>query len=218
MDKTTIEPGNESFEMTEEAGILTFGIACCLGAIAVVLVVAARNDVSAESSRPRRPRRAEHQRDAVDAVPLAGGRRPVVEDVAEMPAAAAAMLLDARHEQGIVLVVADGAVDLLPRSSASRCRNRTSSPRRRPPGRSRRSGTCPSRCSSSSGLVPGRSVASSRSTANCSGVRIARHSSSVLVTSKTSSAEALGTGACRTGPRPPRPRRWTRWRPGTGAW
>src|SRR5215207_5253117 len=64
-----------------------------------------RDDVAAALSLSRpggcRP---EHQRDAVDAVPLAGGRRAIVEDVAEMSAAAAAMLLGARHEEGGVLL------------------------------------------------------------------------------------------------------------------
>ena len=50
----------------------------------------------------------ELQRDAVDAVAQAGRRRPVLEDMAEMAAAAPAMHLGARHQQGVVGLGADG--------------------------------------------------------------------------------------------------------------
>src|SRR5260370_4139747 len=42
------------------------------------------------------------ERDAVEAVALAGRRRPVLEDMAEMPAATVAMNLGARHEKAAV--------------------------------------------------------------------------------------------------------------------
>src|SRR5687767_13992731 len=59
-------------------------------------------------------RRAEVQREAVDAVALAGRRRAVVEDVAEMAAAAAAMPFRPRLEEGVVLLERDVPLDLRP--------------------------------------------------------------------------------------------------------
>src|SRR4028119_1723536 len=53
----------------------------------------------------------EAHRPAVHAVALAGGLRPVREDVAEVPAAARAMHLRARHEQAAVGLGADPALD-----------------------------------------------------------------------------------------------------------
>src|SRR5579883_1528488 len=50
---------------------------------------------------------------AVHAVAQAGGLRPVVEDVAKMPAAAAAMHLRSQHPEGTVLGDADGVVERL---------------------------------------------------------------------------------------------------------
>ena len=41
VDKPTIDLGDDSLDTTGEGGILTFGIACCLGAIVLVLAVAA---------------------------------------------------------------------------------------------------------------------------------------------------------------------------------
>ena len=61
-----------------------------------------------ERSCRRHPsRRHEGQRQAVEAVALARGRRAVVEDVAEMAAAAPAVDLGARHDQRIVGLGAD---------------------------------------------------------------------------------------------------------------
>ena len=51
----------------------------------------------------------EHQRESVHAVAQAGGLRAVVEDVAEMAAAAAAMDFGAQHAEGAVIGLADGA-------------------------------------------------------------------------------------------------------------
>src|SRR5689334_16037926 len=60
-----------------------------------------------------RPRRMEHQREAVHAIAQAGRLRAVVEDVAEMAAAAAAMHLGAQHAEGTVLGGADGVFERL---------------------------------------------------------------------------------------------------------
>src|SRR4051794_36188899 len=64
-------------------------------------------------SRRRRCRRMEHQRKTVDAIAQARGLRAVVEDVAEMAAAAAAMHFGAQHAKGAVLDLADGIFDRL---------------------------------------------------------------------------------------------------------
>src|SRR5438270_559167 len=52
-----------------------------------------------------------HEAEAVDAIAKAGRLRPVVEDVAEMAAAAAAVHLGAQHAVGAVLGLADIAFD-----------------------------------------------------------------------------------------------------------
>src|ERR1700759_26022 len=54
-----------------------------------------------------RPRRMKHQRKTVHAVAQAGRLRSVVENVAEMAAAAAAMDLGAQHAEGAVFRLAD---------------------------------------------------------------------------------------------------------------
>src|SRR5690606_11512660 len=64
--------------------------------------------------------RDEFQRDAVEAMALAGGRRAVVEDMPQMPAAAAAMAFRAHHEQRGVLGRADGAGQGLPEARPTR--------------------------------------------------------------------------------------------------
>src|SRR5215831_8527036 len=61
----------------------------------------------------RRVRRVKHQRVAVHAIAQAGRLRSVVEDVAEMAAAAAAMHLRACHAKRPVLGGADGVVQRL---------------------------------------------------------------------------------------------------------
>src|SRR5689334_21133865 len=63
------------------------------------------------SSRSAGSRRCELQRDPVHAVSLAGGRRAVVEHVAEMAAAAAAMHLGARQDQGVIVRCAHRILD-----------------------------------------------------------------------------------------------------------
>src|SRR5262245_47278698 len=55
----------------------------------------------------------EDQRDTVHAVTPAGRLRAIVEDVAEMAAAAAAVHLGPRHAEGAVGVGADGIVERL---------------------------------------------------------------------------------------------------------
>ena len=95
--------------------------------------------------------RLEVQRDAVDAVALAGRRRAVVEDMAEMAAAGGAMHFGARHDQLVVLWVPTRSRRPAPRSSASRCRNRTSPRRNRPACRSRRRHRGPPSCCRSAG-------------------------------------------------------------------
>ena len=57
--------------------------------------------------------RHEFQRDAVDAVAQAGRRRSVVEHMAEMAAAAAAMHLVPHHAEGVVGVFQHRAFDRL---------------------------------------------------------------------------------------------------------
>src|SRR5271169_3763601 len=58
-------------------------------------------------------RRMEHQGKAVHAVAQAGRFGPIVEDVTEMAAAAAAMNLGAQHAEGAVLGCADGVLQRL---------------------------------------------------------------------------------------------------------
>src|SRR4051794_16749830 len=55
----------------------------------------------------------EHQREAVHAVAQAGGLRAIIEDVAEMAAAAAAVDLGAQHAESAVLGLADRVVERL---------------------------------------------------------------------------------------------------------
>src|SRR4051794_36965420 len=59
-------------------------------------------------------RRMEYQRKAVHAVTQAGRLRAVVEDVAEMAAAAAAMDFGAQHAEGTVLGLPHRVVERLP--------------------------------------------------------------------------------------------------------
>src|SRR3954447_19848250 len=66
------------------------------------------------TSACRRLRRVEHQRKTVHAVAQAGRLRAVVEDVAEMAAAAGAMDFGAQHAEGPVLGLADGVFQRLP--------------------------------------------------------------------------------------------------------
>src|SRR5512141_645596 len=54
-----------------------------------------------------------HQRKTVHAVAQAGRLRPIVEDVAEMAAAAAAVDLGPQHAEGTVLGLADGVFQRL---------------------------------------------------------------------------------------------------------
>src|SRR6202020_2630239 len=54
-----------------------------------------------------------YQRKAIHAVAQAGRLRPVVEDVAEMAAAAAAMNFGPQHPEGAVLGLADRVVERL---------------------------------------------------------------------------------------------------------
>src|SRR5712672_3213173 len=64
-------------------------------------------------SAGRRRRRMEDQRKSVHAVAQAGRLRPVVEDVTEMAAAAAAVNFGAQHPKGAVLGLADGVLERL---------------------------------------------------------------------------------------------------------
>src|ERR1700730_8369392 len=65
------------------------------------------------ASGRRRRRRMKYQGVAVHAVAQSGWLRPVVEDVPEMPAAAAAMHLGPQHAEGAVFGLADGVVERL---------------------------------------------------------------------------------------------------------
>ena len=91
----------------------------------------------------REPRGRELQRHAVHAVAQAGRLRAVVEHMAEMAAAAAAMHLGARHEERAVGRGRRPHSAAADRSSASRCRCRISCPTRTAAGRSRRRRRCP---------------------------------------------------------------------------
>src|SRR5882724_3650751 len=73
----------------------------------------AGNNCRAQALGSGRPGRVKHQPKSVDAVPQARRLRPVVEDVAEMAAAAAAVNFGAQHAEGAVLGLADGIVDRL---------------------------------------------------------------------------------------------------------
>src|SRR5262249_35731397 len=57
----------------------------------------------------------EAERQAIDAVAEAGRRRPVVEQVAEMPAAAAAVHLRAVHPERVSVIGADGVRQHIPK-------------------------------------------------------------------------------------------------------
>ena len=80
------------------------------------------------ASSPSRSGGAELQRQPVHAIAKAGRLRPVVEDVAEVPAAARAQDFGALHQQAAVGARDDGIGATAARSSASRCRSRTWSP------------------------------------------------------------------------------------------
>src|SRR6516165_10587802 len=71
-----------------------------------------RNDGRGELTRGR-PRRMEHQRVAIHAIPQAGRLRAVVEDMAEMAAAAAAMHFRTPYAVGAVFRRADGVFERL---------------------------------------------------------------------------------------------------------
>ena len=77
------------------------------------------------------------------------------------------MHFGARHPEGAVLGLADGVLAAADRSSASRCRSRTWSPRRTAAGRSRRRRRCPCAAPSAAGSSP---AARCRA---CAGSRIA---------------------------------------------
>ena len=83
--------------------------------------------------------RLEGQRHAVDAVALAGRRRAVVEDVAEMTAAAAAMDFGAGHEQRIVDLEADRIGQRFPETRPAGAGIELGLATNRAAGRSRRS-------------------------------------------------------------------------------
>ena len=65
-------------------------------------------------SRGRGPCRVKHQPETVDAIAQAGRLRTVIEDVAEVTAAAAAMHFGAQHAEGAVLGLAERIVERLP--------------------------------------------------------------------------------------------------------
>ena len=92
-------------------------------------------------------KRLERHGHAVHAVAQAGRLRAVIEDVAEMAAAAAAMHGRAHHAERRVARLCRRRCPAAPRSSASRCRCRTSSSTRTGRDRSRRRRSCPRRCS-----------------------------------------------------------------------
>ena len=109
----------------------------------------------AEASARLRPRRMEHQRKAVHAVAQAGRLRTVVEDVAEMAAAAAAVHFGAQSCRRCGPRWCRPRSRAAGRSSASRCRSRTWSRRRTAAGRSRRRRRCPCDAPSAAGSSPG---------------------------------------------------------------
>src|SRR5712672_4338210 len=80
------------------------------GTIAGRATIAGR---SIQESGRRRRSRTEYQRKAVNAVAQAGRLRPVVEDVTEMAAAAAAVNFGARHPEGAVFGLADRVLERL---------------------------------------------------------------------------------------------------------
>src|SRR6202040_3059614 len=66
-----------------------------------------------QASGRRRRRRMKYQRVAVHAVAQSGRLRPIVEDVTEMAAAAAAVHFGAQNAEGAVFGLADGIVERL---------------------------------------------------------------------------------------------------------
>src|ERR1700722_6406066 len=75
--------------------------------------IAGRATIAGQTSGRGRRSRMKHQRKTVHAVAQAGRLRPVVEDVAEMAAAAAAVNFGAQHPEGAVLSLADGVLQRL---------------------------------------------------------------------------------------------------------
>ena len=152
--------------------------------------------------------------EAVHAVAQPGRLRPVIEDVAQMPAAAAAMHGGAVHAPGAVAFLGRWHV----RSGASRSLGQSSVPLSNLVDEENRSRSQPAqvktpvrRCSCSRGLVKGVSVAAWRSTAYWSGVSSWRHSASVRVTAKAGVSTApLRRGSNTFGYKPGRPR-WPHW-------
>src|SRR6202035_4783860 len=75
--------------------------------------IAGRATIAGPTSGRGRCSRMKHQRKTSHAVAQAGRLRPVVEDVAEMAAAAAAVNFGAQHPEGAVLGLADGVLQRL---------------------------------------------------------------------------------------------------------
>jgi hypothetical protein len=146
--------------------------------------------------------RLERQREAVHAIAQPSWLGSIVEDVAEMPPATAAMHRRPDHPQACVTDCADGIVKRsqklghpVPLSNFVVEENRS----RSHPAQ----GNVPARSSCSSGLENGRSVALCRRMANCSGVRSLRHSPSVCTTSNVSAAGATETQRMPRAAKPP---------------
>ncbi len=130
--------------------------------------------------------RSEAERNPVHEVPHAGQLRVVVEQVAKVPASAAARHLGARHVHCAVLLSSTASSIAcqklghpVPLSNLVVEENRS----RAHPAQVK----MPASCSSSSGLLKGCSVPAVRSTLYCSGVRSCCHSASVWETSIISS-------------------------------
>src|SRR5712672_3746263 len=87
------------------------------GTIAGRATIAGR---SIQESGRRRWSRTEYQRKAVNAVAQAGRLRPVVENVTEMAAAAAAVDFGPQHPEGAVFGLADGVVERLIKTRPAR--------------------------------------------------------------------------------------------------
>ena len=151
--------------------------------------------VKASRSGRRRRGRMKQQRKAVHAVAQAGRLRPIVEDVAEMAAAAAAMNFGAQHPEGAVFGLADGVLERLVEA--------------RPAGAALKFGLRGEQRQVAAGAGEdalamlleqrarsGRSVPSLRRISYCCGVSCARHSASVFSTSNFSAA------LCRGNPQP----------------
>src|SRR5580693_5967838 len=75
--------------------------------------IAGRATIAGQTSGRGRRSRMEHQRKTVHAVAQAGRLRAIVEDVAEMAAAATAVNFGAQHAEGAVLGLADGVLERL---------------------------------------------------------------------------------------------------------